>query len=197
MSLPFCAPSVASVTAVLARAFVLIAAVCLSSVGCSSGSPSAVTPEGDGAAAMSAAESSAAAGSAGAAADAVDACALVSTDEVAELIGVAVDGVPSGQGARTACVWENPDTYESVTVDIGAPDTAIDNTLPPLGEPGFPEIESTPGPEGTRVLAGAVEFAAGNRYNSVQVATPVSMSPDESIAAAVELIQTIKPQLTD
>lgn len=64
---------------------------------------------------------------------AVDACELVSDDEVGALIGVTVDGVPSGVGGRSACMWENPDTYESVTVDIGAPGTASDDTLPPLG----------------------------------------------------------------
>jgi hypothetical protein len=75
------------------------------------------------------------------------------------------------------------------------PDTAPDDTLPPLSEPGFPEVESTTGPDGTRILAGAVEFAAANRHNSVHFAMPVTMTPDESIAAAVDLIQKIKPQL--
>jgi hypothetical protein len=166
---------------------VLIAAVCLGIAGC--GSSDSASPAVPGAA-----ESTASAEPAGVAA-AVDACALVSKEEVATLIGVTVDGVPNGVGGRTGCVWENPDTYESVTVDIGAPDTALDDTLPPLSEPGFPEVASTPGPDGTRILAGAVEFAAANRYNSVQVATPVTMTPDESIAAAVDLIQKIKPQL--
>ena len=124
---------------------------------------------------------------------AVDACGLVSDEEVGALIGVTVDGVPSGAGGRSACTWENPDTYESVTVDIGAPGTASDDTLPPLGEPGFAEVESTPGPNGTRLVAGAVEFAAGNRYNSVQVATPATISPDQSIAAANDLVAKITP----
>jgi hypothetical protein len=167
---------------------VLIAAVCLGMAGC--GSSDSASP-----AVPSARESTASAEPAAGEASAVDACALVSKEEVATLIGVTVDGVPNGVGGRSACVWENPDTYESVTVDIGAPDTALDNTLPPLSEPGFPEVESTPGPDGTRILVGAVEFAAANRYNSVQVATPVTMTPDESIAAAVDLIQKIKPQL--
>jgi hypothetical protein len=125
----------------------------------------------------------------------IGACALVSQEDVTTLIGVPVDGVASGVGGRTGCVWENPDTYESVTVDIGAPDTALNDTLPPLSERGFPEVQSTPGPDGTRILAGAVEFAAANRYNSVRVATPVTMTPDESIAAAVDLIGKIKPHL--
>lgn len=160
--------------------------------GCGSSAP-APSPAPD----VRAAESSVSAASGGASADAVDACALLSKEEVGALIGVIVDGAPNGVEAHTGCAWENPDTYESVTVDIGAPDTAMDNTLPPLGEPGFPELSSTPGPDGTRIFGGAVEFAAGNRYNSVQVATPVSMSPDESIAAAVTLIQKIKPQIPE
>ncbi|WP_319455678.1 MULTISPECIES: hypothetical protein [unclassified Mycobacterium] len=163
---------------------VALAAVWLALAACSSNPPSTATPEGDGAAAASATESSAAP-------DAVDACALLSKEDVAPLIGVTVDGVPSGQGGRTACFWENPDTYESVTVDIGAPDTATDDTLPAV------EVPTTPGPDGTRILAGAVEFAAGNRYNSVQVATPVSMSADESTAAAVDLINQIKPKIPE
>ena len=144
-----------------------------------------------------AAESSVSAAVAGDSADAVDACALLSKEEVGTLIGTTVEGVPNGIGARTGCVWENPDSYESVTVDIGAPGTASDNTLPPLGEPGLPDMGSTPGPDGTRILVGAVEFAAGNRSNSVQVATPVTMTSDQSIAAAMDLIAKIKPQIPD
>ena len=163
---------------------------CLVVAGCSQKEPSSATPEGDGAAAMSSIESEARADSAGDAADAVDACALLSsTDDVAPLIGVTVDGVPSGQGATTGCLWENPETYVSVSVSIGAPDTAIDNTLPEL------QVPTVPGPDGTRNLAGAIEFAADNRYNSVQVASPIEMTSEESTAAAMDLIAKIKPQL--
>jgi hypothetical protein len=169
---------------------VAIAAVCLALTSCSSKPPSNATPEGDGAPAMSATES-ASGGNSGDTAAAIDACALLSAkDDVAPLIGVTVDGVPSGHGATTSCHWENPQTYESVTVDIGAPDTAIGDKLPPV------EVETTPAPDGMRILGGAIEFAAGSRYNSVQVATPVSMSADASTAAAVDLVNKIKPKLT-
>lgn len=167
-----------------------LAVSCLAIAGCSDNSPTAATPEGDGAAAMSSIESSARAGSAGDEADAVDACALLSAaDDVAPLIGVTVEGVPRGQGATTACLWENPETYESVSVDIGAPGTAVNNTLPEI------EVPTVPGPDGTRNLAGAIEFAADERYNSVQVASPVNMTNEESTAAALALIAKIRPQL--
>jgi hypothetical protein len=172
---------------------VLIAAACLGVAGCGS-SGSAPTA---GTANYSSASAAAEAQQAGDTAHAVDACALVSKEEVATLIGVTVDGVASGHGATTACMWENPDTYESVTIDIGAPGTAVDDTLPALSELGLPDVESTPGPDGTRILAGAVEFAAGTRYNSVQVATPVTMSSDQSVAAALDLIGKIKPQIPE
>lgn len=165
-------------------------AVCLALGGCSSKAPSSATPEGDGAAVMSSVESSARAATAGDEADAVDACALLSaTDDVAPLIGATVEGVATGQGATTACLWENPDTYVSVSVDIGAPGTAIGNALPAI------EVPTEPGPDGTRLLAGAVEFAADDRYNSVQVASPIEMTSEESTAAAVALIAKIRPQL--
>lgn len=166
-----------------------LAALCLALAGCSEKAPSSATPENDGAA-MSSIESSARADSAGDEADAVDACALLSAaDDVAPLIGVTVEGVPTGQGATTACMWENPETYESVSVDIGAPGTAPGDTLPDI------EVATTPGPDGTRNLGGAIEFAADERYNSVQVASPVNMTPDESTAAAMDLINKIKRQL--
>lgn len=174
---------------VLASAVLTAFGLLIAGCGSSTPAPSASTD-------VRAAESSVSADAAGDSADAVDACALLSKEEVGALLGVTVDGVPNGIEAHTGCVWENADTYESVSVDIGSPGTASDNTLPPLGEPGFAEIESTPGPDGTRILMGAVEFAAGNRYNSVHVVTN-AMSSDESIAAAMDLIGKIKPQIPE
>jgi hypothetical protein len=145
-------------------------------------------------AAESTASSVTAAGDGGA--TAVDACSLLSAQEVATFIDATVEGKStSNNPAAPGCSWENPDTYQSVTIDIGGPGTAPNNTLPPLGEPGFPVPASTPGPDGMRFVAGAVEFAAGERYNSVQVATPVTMSADESNATGVDLARKISPQI--
>jgi hypothetical protein len=168
----------------------LLTMLCCGVAGCASESGS-----GTGAvAAESTASSITAAADAGA--TPVDACALLSAQEVATFIDATVEGKPtSNNPAAPGCSWENPDTYQSVTIDIGGPGTAPNNTLPPLGEPGFPVPASTPGPDGMRFVAGAVEFAAGERYNSVQVATPVTMSLDESNAAGVDLARKISPQI--
>jgi hypothetical protein len=132
-------------------------------IGCSAGDPSVVTPSAD-------------VVSDEVATDAVDACGLLSAEDVDAVIGVPFDGVPSGVGARSVCVWQNPDTGESVTVEIGAPDSAR-------------------GPDSTRVVGGAVEFSAGGRHNSVRVTTPAGDSAEESVAAAARLAERIRPQL--
>ena len=124
----------------------------------------------------------------------IDACTLIDADQVATLLGAPVEGRPTGTDPdMPGCIWENPQTYESVSVEIGKPDTAINGTLPPP-EPGFPD-PTTPGPDGMRFLgSGSVEFAAGKRSNTVQVAV-LSMLAEEADHAAVDLARQISSQL--
>jgi hypothetical protein len=124
----------------------------------------------------------------------IDACKLVSADDITKLLGKPIEGRQIGGGPDTpACTWENRDTYESVTVEIGNPGTAVNGTLPPP-EPGFPEV-GTPGPDRMRFLAsGMVEFPAGGRSNTVQVAVLALMGADAD-NAAVDLARKIGPQL--
>jgi len=132
----------------------------------------------------------------GASASAIDACSLLSTEDISALLGVPVKGTSTGTDPELAgCLWENPANYESVSLEIGSPNTAANGTLPPP-EPGFPEV-GTPGPEGMRFLgSGSVEFAAGGRSNLVQVAV-LSMLGDDADAAAVELARKVGWQLPD
>jgi hypothetical protein len=145
--------------------------------------------------------SSASGGSAGTAADSgatasakpIDACSMVSPQDISSLLGASVQGKPTTQNAkRGGCVWENTTTSESVTLEIGTPDSAPHNTLPkPL--PGL-EIGALR-PDGMRTNSeGVVQFASGNRDNSVQVAV-VRISADERIAAGLDLVRKISPQI--
>jgi len=124
----------------------------------------------------------------------IDACALLSEQDISALLGVAIEGrSTSADPELPACLWENPDNYESISIEIGNPNTAVNNTLPPP-EPGFPDV-GTPGPDGMRYLVpGQVEFAAGGRNNMVQVAV-LALSADEANAAAVDLARKIGPQI--
>lgn len=130
-----------------------------------------------------------------AAGSAIDACKLISADDIAKLLSQPIDGKATGTDPEMpGCIWENPDNYESVSVEIGNPGTAGNGTLPPP-EPGFPEV-GTPGPDGMRFLgSGVVEFPAGGRSNTVQVAV-LSLLGEAADNAAVDLARKIGPQLS-
>ena len=121
---------------------------------------------------------------------ALDACSMLSSEDIAPLIGKPVEGKSTSTDPDApACVWENPDTYASVTLNIGAHDTAPNGTVPE--EPSLPK---TPGPDGIQFYgSGAAEFAAGGRLNDLQVAN--GASTDASNAAVVALVRKITPQI--
>jgi hypothetical protein len=183
-------PSVVKLTSRTLGPALMFAAACYMSAGCGGDSGSAGATAGNppaGSVAESDASDSAVA---------IDACALLAAEDISALLGGAVEGKSTTTDPELpGCIWENPTSYESVSVEIGNPKTAVNGTLPPP-EPGFPEV-GTPGPDGMRFLGnGLVEFAAGGRSNTVQVAV-LSMAGDAANAAAVELARKIGPQLPD
>lgn len=170
-------------SAIVSRAIVVFASF-LAVTGCSSqSSVSDGNAEADGASpTLSVAADSAA----------IDACALLSAQDISALLGAAIEGrSTSTDPTMPGCIWENPDNYESIAVEVGNPGSAAHNTLAPP-EPGFPDV-GTPGPDGMRFLVrGQVEFPAGGRSNMVQVAV-MAMSDEEADAAAVDLARKIGP----
>ena len=133
--------------------------------------------------------------SAAPAAKPIDACSMVSQQDVSSTLGVSVSGKPdaSKDPRMGGCTWENTSTYESITLEIGLPGTALRNTLP-TPPAGFP-TPAKAGPDGMRLLGGGmVEFAAGNRDNTLQVAV-LKLSADQSDSAAIELARKVTPQV--
>jgi hypothetical protein len=171
---------------VSARTLVAIAALSCVVAGCGSSRPSSS------AGAPGSAES--AATTKPSAAKHIDACSMIAPQEISSLLGAPATGVSTGKDPTQAdCTWTNSATDESISLTISNPGTALNNKLPPE-EAGFPD-PTTPGPDGMRYMGGGVvEFAAGNRVNTVQVAV-LRMSSDEANAAAVKLAHEIAPQV--
>jgi hypothetical protein len=129
---------------------------------------------------------------------ALDACALIDAADITKLLGVPVDGKSTSTDPKfpPGCMWENPANLESISLEIGNPGTASGNTLP-APEAGFPDL-TTPGPDGMRFLGpGSVEFAAGGRSNTVQVAVLSMLSGEQANDAAVGLAREIGPKLPE
>ena len=167
-----------------ALAFVAAVLLCSAAVGCQS--------QGSSGSAVGPAAPTTTVAVAGA--TAIDACSMVSAQDITALLGAVVRGTSTNNDPEVGnCTWTNPATQESVSVEINIPDTARNNTLPPP-ESGFPD-PTTPGPDGMRFLGGGeVEFAAGNRTNTVQVAV-LHMSTDQANSAAVDLARKIAPKV--
>jgi hypothetical protein len=133
---------------------------------------------------------------AGHAAKPLDVCSMLSPQDISALLGTTAPGKPSGKDPQMGgCSWDNASTEESVSVEISNPGTAPNNTLPPP-ESGLP-AQGTPGPDGMRFMGGGmVEFAAGNRSNTVQVAV-LRLLGDQANSAAVDLARKIRPQVPE
>lgn len=116
----------------------------------------------------------------------VDACAVLTAEEIAQVIGT--NSGPKGDGGH--CSWENTDNYHSVTLDIGDTGTAPDGQLPPP----LPGAATAPGPDGIRYSSGNVaEFLIGDRACQIQVVT--SVSDDSDRPTAVRLIGVIRQRV--
>ena len=167
------------------KQLVLVIAMSCTVVGCQSHANTASGPQSG---------STSAAQTASKTAKPIDACSMLSSQDISGLLGVAVQGKSTGKDPQMGdCSWENPSTMESISLQISNPGTARNNTLPPP-EAGFPD-PSKPGPDGMRLLGGGqVEFAAGNRVNTIQVAV-LRLSPDQANAAAIDLARKIGPQV--
>jgi hypothetical protein len=170
------------------RRLVIIAVALCCAAGCQSHSGPSGTSGGAGPAPGSQASGAAHT------ANPIDACSMVSPQDISVLLTASVQGTSANKDPEMAdCTWENPSTLESVSVQISNPGTAPNNVLP-APEPGFPE-PTTPGPDGMRFMGGgSVEFAAGNRSNTVQVAV-LRLSADQANSAAVDLARKITPQV--
>ncbi|MFC5995829.1 hypothetical protein ACFQE5_16595 [Pseudonocardia hispaniensis] len=109
----------------------------------------------------------------------VDACALLTTAEVTELIG---DHRVSPQPNLMAgsCTWVNEDTYWSVSVSIGRSGSAADGQLPAESDYGPTE----PGPDGIRFAPGGIaEFVLDGRACDLQLVTDLRGDPQRQAAA--------------
>ncbi|WP_156024419.1 hypothetical protein [Smaragdicoccus niigatensis] len=116
-------------------------------------------------------------------------CSLLTADEISPLIDSTAAGTPSGDSQHgAACEWRNSDTYESVSLNIGSPDTAINDVVPddPSGAYTFED-----GPDGIKFTnAGTAMFVLDKRLCEIQVTT--LRSADNAHDKYVELIGKIR-----
>lgn len=116
------------------------------------------------------------------AADAVDACTLLEEAEVAPH----VPATGPGSGRDGVCTWENPDTFESVTLTVGEPGTAVDDLPEPSPYPDAEPVDRVGADARYSASNGIIEFVAGDRACELQVAS-VTLDEAAQREAAVEL----------
>ncbi len=114
--------------------------------------------------------------------DALDACALLEEAEIAPY----VPATGPGSGGDGACSWENPDTFESVSLRVGDPGTAVDDLPEPSPYDDAEPIDGVGADARYSASNGLIEFVAGDRACELQVAS-VTLDEAAQKAAAIEL----------
>jgi hypothetical protein len=120
---------------------------------------------------------------------AIDSCTLLSDDEAAQFLGgpVVSSGPTSGVG-ESVCQWATEQGW-SVDVSVGSSGTAPGNSFTPDNLFG---VEPTPIPalngSGWDIGLGTVDFAAGDRRNSVLVVSSAPGDTNAQRAAAVAVL---------
>jgi hypothetical protein len=104
----------------------------------------------------------------------LDACSLMSSRAISSVLGAPVIGRRTADDAGSAqCAWQVTSTFESVSLDIGAPNSAA-------------ELTSAPGGQVRDLGGGAVEFDLAGRLGIIEV-VKVSLSDDEATMVAAGL----------
>jgi hypothetical protein len=119
----------------------------------------------------------------------VDSCTLLSNDEAAQFLGTPVTDVgPTSGVGESVCQYAN-DQGGSIVVSVGSSGTAPGNTFVPENLFG---VEPKPVPEldgaGWDIGLGTVDFAAGERHNSVMVVSFESSDTNAQTATAVAVL---------
>jgi hypothetical protein len=123
--------------------------------------------------------------------DVVDACALLEEIEVEPYVGP----TGPGSGGDGQCAWENPESFESVTVTIYQPGTAVDG-LPEPSPYGEAELIEGVGDDARYSASnGIVEFQVGDRLCELQLATPVTLEDDAQREGAIDLAELVVERL--
>jgi hypothetical protein len=123
----------------------------------------------------------------------VDSCAQITPAEVSTLLGRPIAGVPRANGGSSTCIWENPESSYSITLEIGASGSAPGGRVPPQ------DLLLTPRPiagaDGMVLVAGdQVMFAAKDRVCSIQVVTDVTKR-DKDHTTAVRLAREVQAKI--
>jgi hypothetical protein len=111
----------------------------------------------------------------------VDACTLLTHDEVGQVLGgPVIDSGPTFGPGESLCEWKIDGDW-SVTVSVGSPDTAPENRFDPqtvlflgIADP----VESLDG--AYYVGLGIVAFAVDERLNTIQVVAPAGEDASRS-----------------
>ncbi len=120
----------------------------------------------------------------------IDACSLLTAEEVTPVIGPNDGGAPDGGIGDSSCSWENEETAHSITLRVGSAGTAASGALPAESDYGPTE----PGPDGIRFAPGNVaEFVIGDRACEIQVVT--SVTDDADRPTAVTLIGLVRDRV--
>ena len=96
----------------------------------------------------------------------VDACEVLSADEISGVIGGHDGGKGDSSSIFAMCIWKNDGTSDQVVLLVGSAGTAPGGKLPT-----DPSIPTTPGPNGLVFgkPADNARFAVGDRMCSIQV----------------------------
>lgn len=120
---------------------------------------------------------------------AVDSCTLLSDDEAAQFLGTPVTDVGPTSGVGESVCQYADDEGGSIVVSVGSSGTAPGNTFVPENLFG---VEPKPVAEldgaGWDIGLGTVDFAAGERHNSVMVVSFESSDTNAQTATAVAVL---------
>jgi hypothetical protein len=114
-------------------------------------------------------------------ASAIDACSLLTDDEVSQVLGGPVIGSgPTFGPGESLCEWEIDGNW-SVTVSVGSPGTAPENRFDPLTVLYLDIADPVSTLDGAyHVGLGIIAFAVDERLNTIQVVSPAGQDASRS-----------------